>query len=187
MSIARTVQRVMDKIAPLALAEPWDNVGLLLEAPKAWHESSQVLLTIDLTPSVLSEALSSTPPTSCIIAYHPPIFKPTSSFTLSNPLQSSLLRCAAAGISVYSPHTALDSVSGGIHDWLASGLLVPDEGKVKILEKKAREPGDDVASSVDGLGRIVEFTKPENGIAIELLVDRVKNFFKAKARASGIS
>lgn len=139
---------------------------------------------ISLTPSVLNEALSSTPPTSCIIAYHPPIFKPTPSLTLSNPLQSSLLRCAAAGISIYSPHTALDSVNGGIHDWLASGLLVPDEGKVKILEKRARELGGDVTSSVDGLGRIVEFTKPENGIVIELLVDRVKSFLKLKHGAT---
>ncbi|KAI0305057.1 GTP cyclohydrolase 1 type 2/Nif3 [Russula brevipes] len=68
-----------------------------------------------------------------IIAYHPPIFKPLKSVTLSDPLQASLLRCAAAGISVYSPHSALDSVYGGISDWLASGLgpggvdLIADE------------------------------------------------------------
>lgn len=30
--------------------------------------------------------------------------------------------CAAKGISVYSPHTALDAAKGGIQDWLASGL-----------------------------------------------------------------
>jgi putative NIF3 family GTP cyclohydrolase 1 type 2 len=76
-----------------------------------------------LTPAVLLEALSSKNPTSVIISYHPPIFKPLSSLTLANPLQTSLLRCAAEGISVYSPHTALDSVKGGVNDWLASGIV----------------------------------------------------------------
>lgn len=56
------------------------------------------------------------------MTYHTPIFRPLSSLTLSKPLQATLLRCAQAGISVYSPHTALDSVRGGINDWLASGL-----------------------------------------------------------------
>ena len=73
-----------------------------------------------LTTRVADEALSL--PASMIITYHPPIFKPLSSLTLSNPIQASLLRCAAAGISVYSPHSALDSVYEGINDWLASGL-----------------------------------------------------------------
>jgi putative NIF3 family GTP cyclohydrolase 1 type 2 len=41
---------------------------------------------------------------------------------MSNPLQASLLKCAAAGISVYSPHTSLDSAHGGVSDWLVSGL-----------------------------------------------------------------
>ena len=59
-------------------------------------------------------------------------------------------------------------------------MLHPDEGRVKILERKAREIDGDITSSSDGLGRIVEFTKPENGIAIELLVDRIKSFLKLK-------
>ncbi|KAF8311806.1 GTP cyclohydrolase 1 type 2/Nif3 [Cantharellus anzutake] len=180
MPLIKAIQRAMNKIAPTSLAESWDNVGLLLEAPKSWHEPTQILLTIDLTPSVLHEALSSPLPTSCIISYHPPIFKPISSFTLSNPLQSSLLQCAAAGISVYSPHTALDSVHGGIHDWLASGVLNSDEGVVKILGKKTEGPVADTANPLDGLGRVVEFTKPANGITIESLVNRIKQCLKLK-------
>lgn len=80
-----------------------------------------------------------------IIAYHPPIFKPLSSLTLSNPLQASLLRCAAAGVSIYSPHTALDSVYGGINDWLASGLGV---GRIDLI-------GDEHSSGKGGLGRLL--------------------------------
>ncbi len=51
-------------------------------------------------------------------------FKPTP--------QKSLLQCAAHGISVYCPHTALDSVWGGINDWLAEGLLAgKEDGQIR--------------------------------------------------------
>ncbi|KAI0271460.1 NGG1p interacting factor 3 [Gloeopeniophorella convolvens] len=144
MSIARCVGKVMDRIAPLALAEKWDNVGLLLEAPNPPQRSAhKILLTIDLTTRVVNEALSL--PASVIIAYHPTIFKPLSSLTLSNPLQTSLLRCAAAGISVYAPHTSLDSVYGGINDWLASGL---GRGRVELI-------GDEHPSAKGGPGRLL--------------------------------
>ncbi|KAH9043674.1 NGG1p interacting factor 3 [Lactarius pseudohatsudake] len=145
MSIARHVSKAMERIAPLALAEKWDNVGLLLEAPQQQQQrsSQNILLTIDLTTSVANEALSL--PASMIITYHPPIFKPLSSLTLSNPLQASLLRCAAAGISVYSPHTALDSVYSGINDWLASGL---GRGSVDLI-------GDEHSSGRGGCGRLL--------------------------------
>jgi putative NIF3 family GTP cyclohydrolase 1 type 2 len=39
--------------------------------------------------------------------------------TLGNTQQSSLLRLAQEGISVYSPHTAVDAAVGGMNDWLA--------------------------------------------------------------------
>ncbi|KAH8998785.1 GTP cyclohydrolase 1 type 2/Nif3 [Lactarius hatsudake] len=148
MSIARHVSKAMERIAPLALAEKWDNVGLLLESPQQQQRSSQnILLTIDLTSSVANEALSL--PASMIITYHPPIFKPLSSLTLSNPLQASLLRCAAAGISVYSPHTALDSVYSGINDWLASGL---GRGSVDLI-------GDEHSSGRGGCGRLLRLSE----------------------------
>jgi putative NIF3 family GTP cyclohydrolase 1 type 2 len=80
-----------------------------------------------------------------IIAYHPPIFKPLSSLTLSDPIQASLLRCSAAEISVYSPHSALDSVYGGINDWLASGL---GSGRVNLI-------GDEHPCGRGGRGRLL--------------------------------
>lgn len=150
MSIARHVSKAMERIAPLALAEKWDNVGLLLEAPQQQQQqrsTHNILLTIDLTTGVANEALSL--PASMIIAYHPPIFKPLSSITLSDPLQASLLRCAAAGVSVYSPHTALDSVYGGINDWLASGL---GSGRIDLI-------GDEHPGGRGGRGRLLRLSE----------------------------
>lgn len=41
----------------------------------------------------------------------------TRSLKLSNTLQASLLKLSAKGISVFSPHTSLDSIEGGINSW----------------------------------------------------------------------
>lgn len=49
----------------------------------------------------------------------PIIFRPLKALTLANSQQSSLLRLAQAGISVYCPHTAVDAAPGGLNDWLA--------------------------------------------------------------------
>ena len=75
-----------------------------------------MLLTIDLTSAVVDEAIENNH--SCVVAYHPIIFKPLKSVTLADSQQSSLLRLASAGISVYCPHTAVDAVPWGMADWL---------------------------------------------------------------------
>jgi dinuclear metal center YbgI/SA1388 family protein len=105
---------------PQELADSsWDNTGLLLEAPfvPSRRQSNTALLTIDLTKAVADEAIALN--SSIVIAYHPIIFRGLKALTLANSQQQSLLRLASHGISVYSPHTALDSAPGGINDWLA--------------------------------------------------------------------
>ena len=105
---------------PKALADnSWDNTGLLLEAPfvPSRRQSNTVLLTIDLTKAVADEAIAIN--SSIIIAYHPIIFRGLKSLTLADSQQQTLLRLASHGISVYSPHTAVDAAPGGLGDWLA--------------------------------------------------------------------
>lgn len=149
-TIAKRVAAAMEKIAPLRLAEKWDNVGLLVESPVSRSDARQVLLTIDLTTAVCNEALSTH--TSTIIAYHPPLFRPLSSLTMSNPLQASLLRCVAAGVSIYSPHTAVDSVKNGVNDWLASAF-----NNVESVETISQADGEEEGT---GIGRLVRLNKP---------------------------
>ncbi|KAI5118574.1 hypothetical protein M0805_004190 [Coniferiporia weirii] len=159
MSFVRSVCAAMERIAPLRLAESWDNVGLVLEAPFP-RPDKRVLLTIDLTPTVAQEAIARS--ASVVIAYHPPIFRPLSALTLDNPLQASLLRLAASGISVYTPHTALDSVNGGVNDWLA-GAFGPKHVP-SYLESK-----DDARG---GAGRLL--TLPDPGLPVQDVVSSIK-------------
>lgn len=52
------------------------------------------------------------------MALDPIIFRGLKSITLDDTQQRSLLRLAQHGISVYSPHTAVDTVPDGMADWL---------------------------------------------------------------------
>ncbi|KAF7354345.1 hypothetical protein MVEN_01123000 [Mycena venus] len=165
--LTKSVCNAMRRIAPPILAGSWDNTGLILESPvkSASAAANRVLLTIDITPAVCDEAISSG--VSMIVSYHPPIFRGLKALTLATPLQGTLLRCAAAGISIYSPHSALDSVYGGINDWLAE-CIGADADRVSILNRD-----DDTRKlELGGDGRRVTFDPP---ISMEALEGRIKN------------
>ena len=106
----KDVVSAMEKIAPLKLADnSWDNVGLLAESPLPLNDRL-ILVTKDLSSQVVVEAIDKR--ASMIISYHPPWFKSAKKITLDGPL-SGINTCIAHGISIYSPHTALDSITGG--------------------------------------------------------------------------
>jgi dinuclear metal center YbgI/SA1388 family protein len=147
------------RIASLRLAEKWDNVGFLVESPKAATYSSLRLLTcIDLTNDVVSEAVSKN--CNVIFSYHPVMFRPIQS--LSVQAQLPILRCLDSGISVFVPHTALDSSEGGMNDFLADKFLEHQlsRGAVSI------DPGTGAQ-----VGRIVRFTR---ALTLNEVVDVLK-------------
>jgi dinuclear metal center YbgI/SA1388 family protein len=122
------VLAVLQRLAPLQLAESWDNVGLLLE-PVPIAEAAPLahtLLTIELTREVVSEAEQLG--AKLIIAYHPPIFHGLKRLRSSEPTERALLGCAARGIAIFSPHTALDAVPGGVNDWLLDAFGAGERG-----------------------------------------------------------
>ncbi len=108
------VTRALAGIAPLQLAEPWDKVGLLIAGDG--REVTRALLAIDLTPEVLAEAIESG--AELVVGYHPLLFKPLDRLDGATWQGRVALDAVRAGIAVYSPHTALDAVVGGINDWL---------------------------------------------------------------------
>lgn len=127
----------LDTIAPLSLAEPWDNVGLLAGDPERDIEGP-TLVTIDLTPSVLAEALSIE--AGAIVAYHPALFSPIKRITPETSRGRTIMRCLEAGISIHSPHTAIDAVEGGVADWLADGLGTGGDRRA-LIPATVKAPG----------------------------------------------
>jgi len=124
MKISRLID-TLEHIAPAHLAESWDNVGLIVGDRDRALEGP-TLVTIDLTPEVVQEALDA----ACrvIVSYHPPIFQPLRRLNADSVRGRLLVRAIEAGMAVYSPHTALDAVVGGMADWLADGLHADGAG-----------------------------------------------------------
>ncbi|EEB09362.1 NGG1 interacting factor 3 family protein [Schizosaccharomyces japonicus yFS275] len=160
------VTRSVEKIYRRALADSWDNTGLLLEAPQDRPHARTVLLTNDLTTAVADEAIENKS-VGAIVSYHPIIFRGLKSITLSNPQQRSLLRLAAAGIHVYSPHTAVDAAVDGVNDWLSRGIAGNGDGisACSVLQS------NDSMQEGEGYGRLVEL---KEAVTLADLVQRAK-------------
>lgn len=112
----------LEGFAPRALAEPWDNVGLLWGDPSAQVEA--VMTCLSVTSGVVTEAIEEG--AGAIVSHHPVLFRPVQSVRADRPGTGDLWRLARAGVAVLSPHTAFDNTSGGINDGLARAIGLRD-------------------------------------------------------------
>ncbi len=78
MNLTKVV-KVLENFAPSSLAGSWDNVGLLIEPRQKDKPIKKIMLTNDLTESVMDESLAAK--VDMIISYHPPIFRPLKRLT----------------------------------------------------------------------------------------------------------
>jgi dinuclear metal center YbgI/SA1388 family protein len=135
-----TIQHVVDNLealAPLRLAEEWDNVGLLVGDRS--RNLDRIMTCLTVTPNVVQEAIDNR--VELIVTHHPLPFRPLKTITADSPTGHMLLELIAHRIAVYSPHTAFDSASRGINQRLAEGLQLQD---ISPLVPHATDP--------DGLG-----------------------------------
>jgi dinuclear metal center YbgI/SA1388 family protein len=123
---------ILEMLAPPEGAAEWDNTGLILEA-KPGPPVQKVLLTLDLTAEVAAEALDSG--VQAIVAYHPPVFTGLKQLNRADPVAAPLLDLLAAGVSVYSPHTALDAAPEGMSDWMAGAF---EYTRIEAIEGSGR-------------------------------------------------
>ena len=110
MRTVNELYEAMQRIAPLELAESWDNPGLLVNCCRP---VDRVLVTLDITPDVVEEAAAK----GCglIVAHHPVIFSPLKRLAPKDvPFQ-----LVQNGISAICMHTNLDAAEGGVNEVLA--------------------------------------------------------------------
>ncbi|KAG5893286.1 hypothetical protein JTB14_014299 [Gonioctena quinquepunctata] len=150
----------LQDIAPLKLAESWDNVGLLVE-PNRDSVIDTALLTIDLTEDVVDEAIENK--AGLIISYHPNIFKPLKRVTQRHWKERIITKCIKSDIAVFSPHTSWDAVENGVNDWLATAF--------NIKENRPISENTDDPSGKSGVGRIVTLAAP---IKLRKIIEDVK-------------
>lgn len=125
----KEIIKCMEDIAPVYLAENWDNVGLLVGDKDS--AVSKILLALDATDEVIEEAIYYK--ADMIITHHPIIFKPIKSITAET-LNGKIYKLIKNNISIYSAHTNFDIAFGGTSDILARKLGLCD---IQVLEPTA--------------------------------------------------
>jgi len=145
----KDIAAAIQKIAPLQLAQGWDNVGLLIGSPQ--QNVKNILLTIDITKDVVAEARRLK--TDLIVSYHPVIWDGLKKITTEGP-EGVVYDLIRRGIAVFSIHTALDSAIGGVNDGLAEIVGIQDGKPI----------GDYVDTDLGEIYKLVVFV-PINAVA----------------------
>lgn len=87
-----------------------DNVGLLVE-PHNYQNVRKILLTNDLTESVMKEIVENQ--VNFVITYHPLIFSGMKRIVSTDWKSRIISECFAKGIAIFSPHTSWDAAENG--------------------------------------------------------------------------
>ncbi|MBN1344769.1 MAG: Nif3-like dinuclear metal center hexameric protein [Phycisphaerae bacterium] len=162
------VVRALDAIADPALAQDWDNVGLI--AGDRGVSCRGAMLCIDMTAEVLDEATAAG--ANLIVAYHPPIFRPITRLSADSAETDALvLRALYQKMHIYSPHTALDAADGGTNDVIAGLCGIDATAPFEDVPAEPRQvkvvvfvPPDEVETVAEamfsaGAGRIGEYER----------------------------
>lgn len=136
---------IINKIAPVVLAEAWDNPGLQIGDPAS--EVTRVMVALDPTPDVVDSALKA----SCqlLVTHHPLIFKPLKSISTATPQGALIQKAIRGGLSIVSLHTNYDIADGGLNDLLARKI-----GLSSCVPLKVTATGE--------LVKLVVFVPPEH-------------------------
>ena len=118
MATVSDILNIMNEIAPPALADDWDNPGLLVG--RADGEVSSVLLCVDATAEVVDEARQLS--AQLIISHHPLMFRAIKHVRDDEPEGHVICELIRSGISLIAAHTNLDAAAGGVNDALAHAL-----------------------------------------------------------------
>lgn len=162
MSTVNSVCQFMDAFAPRALAEDWDNVGLLIGDRNA--NVKKVMTCLTVTPESVAEAIEES--VDLLVTHHPIPFQPLKKITTDNTVGRLILDLVRHSIAVYSPHTGFDSGRQGINQSLAERLALTDiEPILPNAELEDLGSGRMGRRAVVTLGEFAKQTKMEFGLA----------------------
>lgn len=99
MVVVDSICQVLAQIAPLRLAESWDNVGLLVGNRQQAVNRAMTCLTI--SPDVVDEAIEAK--VDLIVVHHPLPFKSLQRITSDTIVGTMLLRLIASNVAIYMP------------------------------------------------------------------------------------
>lgn len=190
----KEIKSFLEGMAPLAVQESWDNSGLQIGCSD--KDIHKVMVCLDLTEAVLDEAEAIG--ADLVISHHPLIFKGLKSISGNTYQERCVRKAILSDIAVYSAHTSLDNILGGVNHkiasllglsslrWLDSGESAEgcDEKCGGAAEKSCGEGaegkcgGADAVARASGSGLIGELKEP---VAAAEFLHTVKTVFDVKA------
>ena len=159
----QTIIAQIEKRLPLRLQEIWDNSGL--QVGQTDIECSGVLTTLDITESVIEEAIA----LGCnlIVAHHPILFKGLKRISYNSYIERCVIMAIKHDITIYAAHTNADSAYMGLNYWLGQKM------GLRSIETLSPTNGN----SQEGLGIIGRL--PED-LDFERFLEHTARIFKTK-------
>lgn len=143
MYVVQDFCRQMEELAPLELAQEWDNVGL--QIGRLDKQVTTVLITLTITMETVDKAIKEG--ADLIIAHHPVIFHPLRQIRTDSPEGALLASLLNHDLAVYVSHTNLDQAPEGLNYWLAKEVGLQDQMVLIPVE-------GDVAAGLGRIGKI---------------------------------
>ncbi len=134
----------LEEMAPLAYAEDFDNVGLLVG--DANTEATGILVCHDALENVIDEAIAKN--CNLVVCFHPIIFSGLKKITGKNYVERAVIKAIKNDIAIYAVHTALDNHKHGVNKIFCDALGLKN---TKILVPKP-----------NFIQKLVTYTIPEN-------------------------
>jgi dinuclear metal center YbgI/SA1388 family protein len=140
----KEILSVLEEMAPLAYAEDFDNVGLLVGNQDS--EATGVLVCHDALENVIDEAIAKK--CNLVVCFHPILFSGLKKITGKNYVERSVIKAIKNDIAIYAVHTALDNHMNGVNKIFCDALGLTN---TKILIPKQ-----------NFIRKLVTYTIPEN-------------------------
>ena len=160
MTTVADILNFIETMAPVYMAEKWDNVGLL--CGRKGREVKKLLVALDPFDTVIDEAIALG--ADLIVSHHPLIFgEELKAVNEDTQTGNCLLKLMEHGIAAINAHTNLDMAPGGVNDVLANKLALVN---VKIINPS----GVDASGQEWGLLRMGEVPRQP----LDAFLNRVK-------------
>ena len=147
---------ILEEMAPLAYAEDFDNVGLLLGNQE--NEATGILVCHDALENVIDEAIAKK--CNLVVCFHPIIFSGLKKITGKNYVEKSVIKAIKNDIAIYAVHTALDNHKNGVNKIFSdvlglknTSILVPKQNFIqKLITYTVPENAEKVRNSLFEVG-----------------------------------
>lgn len=123
----KELTQYLERIAPIAYQESYDNSGLLVGHPD--DVISKALVSLDCTEAVIDEAIAK----GCdiVISHHPIVFTGLKKFNNQTYVERTVMKAIKNNIALYAIHTNLDNIVGGVSSKIASKLALQSQAVLR--------------------------------------------------------